>query len=187
ALEDRGREAFIAEITRDVPETPVYFLHSRDLNQAGPSLDDQRDFPRVLTPGEAQTRVLGGAVLLDARADDDFARCHPAGALHVGLDGQFASWVGTLVRPDQNIVLMVEPERAEEAVMRLARVGYERVVGILDGGCDAWRAARLAYRSIAEIDAAALDPNATRLLDVRRPSEWEAFHIAGAEHAPLAR
>src|SRR5262245_19207496 len=121
ALQDHGRESFIAEITRDIPETPVYFLHSRDLNQAGPSLDGQRDFPRVLTPAEAQTRLTGGAVLLDARAGDAYARCHPAGALHVGLDGQFASWVGTLVRPDQNIVLMVEPERAEEAVMRLAR------------------------------------------------------------------
>jgi len=187
ALADHGREAFVAEITRDVPETPAYFLHSRDLNQSGPALDGQRDFPRVLTPGEAQTRVSQGAVLLDARDGEAFARCHPAGALHVSLDGQFASWVGTLVRPDQNIVLMVDKERAEEAVMRLARVGYERVVGLLDGGCDAWRAARLAYRSVAEIDAAALGTKAQHVLDVRRPTEWVASRLPGAVNLPLAR
>jgi glyoxylase-like metal-dependent hydrolase (beta-lactamase superfamily II)/rhodanese-related sulfurtransferase len=187
ALADHGREAFIAEITRDVPETPVYFLHSRDLNKAGPSLEGERDLPPALTPGEANARTTQGAVLLDARAGHAFARCHPAGALHVSLDGQFASWVGTLVRPDQEIVLLVDPERAEEAVMRLARVGYERVVGILEGGCDAWCNAGLPHGSITEIDAADLAPGAPHLLDVRRPAEWELFHVAGAVHVPLAR
>jgi glyoxylase-like metal-dependent hydrolase (beta-lactamase superfamily II)/rhodanese-related sulfurtransferase len=187
ALEDHGREAFIAEITRDIPETPLYFLHSRDLNQAGPSLDGQRDFPPALAPNEAQARVAGGAVLLDARAGDAFARCHPEGALHVGLDGQFASWVGTLVRPDQAIVLLVEPERAEEAVTRLARVGYERVVGILEGGCEAWCAAGLPHDAVAEIESSELAPAAPHLLDVRRPAEWDLFHIAGATLIPLAR
>lgn len=187
ALADHGREAFIAEITRDVPETPVYFLHSRDLNKAGPSLDAQRDFPPSLAPAEVRARAERGAVILDTRDSDAFAACHPEGALHVSLDGQFASWVGTLIGPDDEIVLVVEPDRAEEAVMRLARVGYERVSGILDGGCRRWCEAGLPHGSVAEIPASALKPGAMRVLDVRRPGEWEGFRVPGAMLAPLAK
>ena len=187
ALENHGREAFIADITHDVPETPVYFLHSRDLNKSGPSLDGQREFPPALAADEAHARIVQGALLLDARSTEDFAECHPEGALHVSLDGQFASWVGTLASPDQDLVLLVDPDRAEEAVMRLSRVGYERVVGILEGGCEAWCAAGLPHGTVAQIDAATLDADASKVLDVRRPTEWEAFHIAGAMNVPLAR
>jgi glyoxylase-like metal-dependent hydrolase (beta-lactamase superfamily II)/rhodanese-related sulfurtransferase len=187
ALADHGREAFIAEITRDVPETPVYFLHSRDLNKAGPSLDAQRDFPPSLAPAEVRARAERGAVILDARDSSAFAACHPEGALHVSLDGQFASWVGTLVRPDQEIVLVAEPSRAEEAVMRLARVGYERVVGILDGGCERWCAEGFPHGAVPEIPASALKSGAPHVLDVRRPGEWESFRVPGATLLPLAR
>src|SRR5688572_3851826 len=67
ALADRGREAFVADITRDVPETPIYFLHSRDLNKAGPSLASDRSLPRGLAPRAAAERVEAGALLLDVR------------------------------------------------------------------------------------------------------------------------
>jgi glyoxylase-like metal-dependent hydrolase (beta-lactamase superfamily II)/rhodanese-related sulfurtransferase len=187
ALIDHGRAAFIADITRDVPETPVYFLHSRDLNKAGPSLDAQREFPALLAPREVQARVSQGAVLLDTRSEAAFAVCHPAGALGVGLDGQYASWVGTLVRPDQEIVLVVESERAEEAVMRLSRVGYERIVGILDGGCERWVAEGLPTEALPEVAVTELQPGVSRVLDVRRPIEWDRFHVRGATSIPLAQ
>ena len=186
ALADHGREAFIADITRDVPETPVYFLHSRDLNKAGPSLDAQREFPPGLSPAAARTRVEAGAVLLDTRPAEAFAACHPQGALHVSLDGQFASWVGTLVRPDEEIVLLVDPERAEETVMRLSRVGYERVSGILEGGCERWCAEGLPSQSVPQIEPGELGKRSGKLLDVRRPGEWERFHLTGATLTPLA-
>jgi len=187
ALVDRGRETFIAEITRDVPETPVYFLHSRDLNKAGPTLDRQRVFPPALAPRECAALMDGGAVLLDTRDTPQYAVCHPRGALHVGLDGQFASWVGTLVRPDDEIVLLVDPERAEEAVTRLARVGYERVKGLLDGGCERWIAAGLPTASLDQVSAADLSPGDPNVLDVRRASEFEGSHLALARHIPLAQ
>ena len=186
ALVDRGREAFVADITRDVPETPVYFLHSRDLNKAGPSLDGQRAFPPALAPRAAAALVEAGAVIVDTRPAEAFADCHPRGALHVSLDGQFASWVGTLVRPEQEMVLVVEPERAEEAVMRLSRVGYERIAGILEGGCERWCAEGLPSQAVSQIAAAELAPGAPNVLDVRRPGEWERFHLSGASLAPLA-
>ena len=186
ALVDRGRETFIAEITRDVPETPVYFLHSRDLNKAGPSLDAQRLFPPALAPREVEARVRNGAELLDTRSSEEFAAGHPAGALSVSLDGQYASWVGTLIRPDDEIVLIVDPRRAEEAVTRLTRVGYERVVGLLDGGHEAWRAAGLPAQALPEVAGERLEPG-TRVLDVRRPAEWDRFHLRGATNIPLAQ
>ena len=187
ALVDRGRETFIEEITRDVPETPVYFLHSRDLNKAGPSLDGQRAFPPLLAPQECAARMADGAVLLDTRGASASAGCHPRGALVIGLDGQFASWVGTLVRPDEEILLLVEPERAEEAVMRLSRVGYDRVSGLLEGGCEGWCAAGLPAATWEEIRAEDLVPGDPAVLDVRRKLEFEGFHLPGARHVPLAQ
>jgi len=187
ALVDRGRETFIEEITRDVPETPVYFLHSRDLNQAGPSLDLQRDFPPALSPRECARRMAQGAVLLDTRDAAPVAAGHPRGALAVGLDGQFASWVGTLVRPEHEILLLVEPDRAEEAVMRLARVGYERIGGWLDGGFEAWSAAGLPIGRWQELSADDLKVGDPAVLDVRRAMEFEEFHLPGVRHVPLAQ
>jgi glyoxylase-like metal-dependent hydrolase (beta-lactamase superfamily II)/rhodanese-related sulfurtransferase len=187
ALADRGREAFVADITRDLPETPVYFLHSRDLNKSGPSLDTQRAFPPALPPREFAALARAGGVILDTRGAAEFCACHPAGALQVGLDGQYASWVGTLLRPDQDLLLVVDPARAEEAVMRLARVGYERVVGILDGGCERWRAEGLPVESVAEVPAESLGSGTQHVLDVRRKPEWESSHLGGATHVPLAQ
>jgi len=186
ALAPMPREQFIAEVTRDVPETPVYFLHSRDLNRAGPAPAGDRPLPPRLDARTCAARVAAGAVLLDVRPSGEFAAAHPRGALHVALDGQFASWVGTLVGPDQPLVLLAPLEREEEAVMRLARVGYENVVGLLDGGCDAWRAAGL---DVARIDDAPAESGVrgAHVLDVRRPAEWVAGHLEGAVHIPLSQ
>ena len=100
ALVDRGREAFVADITRDVPETPVYFLHSRDLNRQGPALRAGAEMPPMLTPREFAAAAREGAVMLDTRSPAAYGAAHPVGSINVGLDGQYASWVGTLVQPE---------------------------------------------------------------------------------------
>jgi glyoxylase-like metal-dependent hydrolase (beta-lactamase superfamily II)/rhodanese-related sulfurtransferase len=187
ALADHGREAFIEDITRDVPETPVYFLHSRDLNRSGPGLDEAREFPPSLAPRECAERVKQGAVILDTRRTEAFGQCHPAGALSVSLDGQYASWVGTLLRPDQDLVLVTDPGREEEAVTRLARVGYERIVGIMEGGCERWQAEGLPVATTRQMPASELRPGDAQVLDVRRRGEWDRFHLAGATLVPLAQ
>jgi hydroxyacylglutathione hydrolase len=187
ALRPMSRADFVADITRDVPETPVYFLHSRDLNRAGPALRADAEMPPLLVPQAFAAAAREGAVILDARDDRSYATAHPQGALHVGLNGQYASWVGTLVEPADRLLLVCDPERAEEAVMRLARVGYENVVGILDGGFERWKSEGLPVASIAieRVDRA-FRPG-RRVLDVRRPSEWEMFHLKGATLIPLSQ
>ncbi len=187
ALVDRGREAFVAEITRDVPETPVYFLHSRDTNRLGPTLDAERPLPPSIEPADAAARVAAGAVLLDTRAERDYAAGHPRGALHVALDGQYASWVGTLVRPETPIVLLAPEDRVEEAVMRLARVGYENVVGILRGGPEAWRAAGFPAETLELLEIRSGPPAGWKVLDVRRDPEWRSHRFEGAVHVPLSQ
>jgi len=187
ALIDHGREAFIAGATKDVPETPVYFLHSRDTNRLGPSLDAERPLPPAIAPADVASWLERGAVLLDTRAAADFAAGHPRGALHVGLDGQYASWVGTLVTPDTPLILIVEPGREEEAVMRLARVGYERIAGIAGGGFEAWRAAGLPVATLETLDVSSGPPAGWRVLDVRRTPEWQSHRFENAIHLPLGQ
>ena len=186
ALQPRSRAAFIADVTRDVPETPVYYLHSRDLNKAGPSLDTERPMPPLLSPGEVAARVREGALLLDTRSAEAFAEGHPAGALHVSLDGQYASWVGTVVRPEQALVLIAEPGRVEEAVVRLARVGYEQGVGVYDGDMARWCAAGHPTAVVHRLAPEAWQAGGRRVLDVRRAREWNDCHLDGATHIPLA-
>ena len=187
ALRPMTRETFITEVTRDVPETPVYYLYSRDLNKAGPRLDAERPLPPALAPREIASRMQAGATLVDSRSADAFGAGHPAGALNVPLDGQYASWVGTLLRPEQEIVLLADRERVEEAVMRLARVGYENVVGVLEGGIERWRADGLPMGSIAQVPVESLTGGDHHVLDVRRTREWDDFHLPGAKHIPLAQ
>jgi rhodanese-related sulfurtransferase len=187
ALKPMGRDAFIAEVTRDVPETPIYYLHSRDINREGPRLDAERPLPPLKPAAEIAARAAKGAVLLDTRPAADYGAGHPRGALQVPLDGQYASWVGTLLAPDQEILLIADPDRIEEAVMRLARVGYENVAAVLDGGFAAWRAAGLPVATTTQVPVETLARSGRRVLDVRRGPEWEDGHIAGATHIPLAQ
>jgi glyoxylase-like metal-dependent hydrolase (beta-lactamase superfamily II)/rhodanese-related sulfurtransferase len=187
ALKPMSREAFIAEVTRDVPETPIYYLYSRDLNKAGPALDAERPMPPLLAPREFRAAAERGAVILDTRTGADFAASHPSGALNVPLDGQYASWVGTLLEPDQPLLVVAGPDRTEEAVLRLARVGYEKVIGVLQGGVEAWRAAGLPVGATAQLPVESLAAGAPHVLDVRRDREWETVHLAGAKHIPLAQ
>jgi rhodanese-related sulfurtransferase/glyoxylase-like metal-dependent hydrolase (beta-lactamase superfamily II) len=189
ALREMTREAFVAEITRDVPETPVYFLHSRDMNQAGPALIAGRELPPAVTPAAFAEAAAAAATVLDSRATPDYLRGHIPSSLHVGLDGQYASWVGTLAMPADTLLIVTEPGREEEAVLRLARVGYENVVGTLAGGFEAWKQAGLPVASVpSESLAGAIADarNSRGVLDVRRSGEWSDGHLDGATHIPLS-
>ena len=132
-----------------------------------------------------------GALILDTRAPQNFAKSFIPNAINIGIDGSFAVWVGTLI-PDlkQEILLVTEPGRETEVVTRLARVGYDFAIGYLEGGMDSWIKAGKETDSIKSISADQLaeiqkaNPD-TAVLDVRKNSEHLSEHIMGAVNAPL--
>jgi rhodanese-related sulfurtransferase len=132
-----------------------------------------------------------GALILDTRAPETFAPGFIPNAINIGIDGNFAPWVGALI-PDikQQILLVTDPGREQEVVTRLARVGYDYVIGYLEGGFDAWKNAGMETDRISQISAAELaellkkDPDLP-VLDVRKENEFASEHIEGAENTPL--
>ena len=191
ALRPMTRAEFVALVTADLPEAPDYFSRDARLNREGPGSLAALPAPAALSPDEVERRVAAGALLLDARAAAEHGNGHVAGSLQIGLGGQFASWAGSLVAPDAEIVLVLEDETAVgEVQTRLARVGLENVVGYLAGGIRAWDASG---RTLARTEQIGVDELAARIgeggdlavVDVRRPGEWQTGHIAEAVSVPL--
>ncbi|MGH9367120.1 MAG: MBL fold metallo-hydrolase [Thermoanaerobaculia bacterium] len=191
ALRPMPKEEFVRMMTTDLPEAPAYFSRDVAINREGAAGLSELPEPPALSPAAVAGLQDAGAMLLDTRPAARYGTAHVPGSLHIGLSGQFASWAGALVPPESRIVLVAEePERVREARVRLARVGLENVAGYLEGGIPAWEASGrlLAATEQITVDELELRLQEGRLsvLDVRRPMEWQAGHIAGARHVPLA-
>ena len=194
ALRPMSRERFVAMMTSDLPEQPRYFSMDVEINRAGaPSIAD-RPAPPALDPAGVQRLSESGAQVLDVRAGASFGAGHVPGSIHVGLAGQFASWAGTLLRPDRPIVIVADDlDQSREAALRLARVGLEDVAGYLAGGIAAWDAAGRALETLPqitvdELQARLRDPGQEpQVIDVRRPGEYAAGHVPGSVNRPLDR
>jgi glyoxylase-like metal-dependent hydrolase (beta-lactamase superfamily II)/rhodanese-related sulfurtransferase len=187
ALQEQTREEFIEKVTDGILPPPSYFFEDARINREGyTSIDhvmQQNSKPLSITA--FKEAVVAGALILDTRKPDDFEKGYIPSSLNIGLSGQYAVWVGTLLNIKQPLVLIAEPGKEEEAVLRLARVGYENVVGYLEGGVKSWDGALETVRSIAAEDMKAEMKRGLKVLDVRRPGEWEAGHLQAAEFIPL--
>ncbi len=131
------------------------------------------------------------ALVLDTRKPQRFAKGFIPGAVNIGIDGNFAVWVGTLIADiQQEILIVAEPGREQEVILRLARVGYDHSIGFLEGGMEVWiqrgfEVATIPSVSVEEFAASeAADPS-INILDVRKKSEYDAEHIVQAVNAPL--
>jgi hydroxyacylglutathione hydrolase len=194
ALRPMTREQFIALVTADQPDAPPYFTLDAVLNtRERPTLDialQQELQPLAL---EAFLSLAAeGAQVLDVRQPDEFAAGHLAGALNIGLNGQYATWAGTVLDPARPILLIAEPGREQEAALRLGRIGFDHVRGYLEEGMTALaaRSDLLSFisRVMAPEVAADLANSAPPfLLDVRAPREWSSRHIEGSRNLPLSR
>jgi len=190
ALKPQTREAFVAEVTNGLPTPPPYFFAAAQTNKAGYQ-DIDAVMARNLTPltaDQVATAINNGALVLDVRSADDFAAGHIPGAVNIGVDGQYAVWVGALIPVGTRIVVVADPGREREAILRLARVGYENVDGYLDGGMAAWHKAGKHQALIASQDADSIvgQLDEITVLDVRKPSEFETGHLPGALNRSLA-
>lgn len=191
AVQPMPREDFIRLMTTDLPEAPGYFSRDAQINMEGAPALEQLPPLKALLPAEVDTLRKQGTVVLDVRDSAKYANGHIGESLHIALSGQFASWAGTLIPPMSSLILVGEdPEQVHEARVRLSRVGLDRVAGYLDGGILAWDRAGLPLKKIELITVQELqhrieDGHVDRVVDVRRPAEWDTGHIASAVNEPL--
>lgn len=180
ALRPMSRDEFVELMTADLPEAPPYFPLDAEINRMG-----ARPLADVTAPEIDSARVAAlrkeGAVVLDVRNYQAFGGGHIRGAINIGLEGQFASWCGTLLSPKDAIVVFAETDAAAtEAVMRLARVGLENAVGYIQAPHWSGQRVTLPQMSVAELRQSNLP-----VLDVRRTPEYASGHVPGARHIPL--
>lgn len=191
---DLSREEFVREVTTGLLPPPGYFPYNVKMNQEGYAgiREVLRQGLQALSPEAFEAAANEtGALVLDTRKPEDFARSFIPRSINIGLDGSFAPWVGALI-PDvqQPILFVAEAGREEEVVTRLARVGHDRVLGYLKGGMEAWEAAGKETDAIASVDAASFarayeQDKTLKVVDVRKPTEYQAGHVATAFNAPL--
>ena len=131
-----SKEKFIDVVLAHQPETPSYFTYDAILNTLEhPTLESSlRGSMTPLNLEEVLSNLNSGAQLIDVRDSAEFAGAHIRGSLNIGLGGKFATWAGTVLDPEKPIVIIAEIGREEEGTVRLGRIGFDRVVGFLEGG-----------------------------------------------------
>ncbi len=188
ALRPSDPQEFIRLVTAELPERPEYFAQDVELNRAGAApLSELPPIP-ALSPAEVLEKQKLGAIVLDTRPSMQFGPAHVPGSIHAGLSGQFASWAGIVLGLGHELIIVAEDDAAvEESRLRLARVGIEHVLGYLADGIVGWIKAGMPVEQIGQIGVEDLRREAAGLqvIDVRRPAEFEAGHVAGAMLKPL--
>ncbi len=183
---DMTKEEFVKEVTHGILPPPQYFAKNAMMNKMGySSFDDALNGGnKALSLSDFKIQVENGALILDVRNQTDFVKGFIPNSLFIGLDGTFAMWVGALIEDiHQKIVLVVDEGRSEEAVTRLARVGYDNAVGYLEGGINAYTKELSTIKSISAAQYATLENTST--IDVRKPGEYLSEHVLDAIHRPL--
>ena len=183
-------EDFVDVVTQGQTPAPLYFLYAATRNRESHALlpDEVRVDP--LTIEQVVQHQKGGAVVIDCRDDNVFAGGHLRGSVNVGLSGRFAEYVGEVMQPGTPIIIVAEPGSESEARTRLARIGFDNVVGALDNPYAAFvenpdlveRLSRLSVRSLAERMGSV---KSLVVLDVRNQGEFALGHLPGARHVPL--
>jgi glyoxylase-like metal-dependent hydrolase (beta-lactamase superfamily II) len=189
-----SKEDFIKEVTTGLTKPPQYFPANVAINMKGyENIDEilKRGATLLLPSAFEQLATSENALIIDTRTADEFASGFIPGSINIGLNGDFAPWVGTLITDVRQSILLVTGKGDEkEAVIRLARVGYDNTIGCLAGGIPAWKKQDKKLDVIDTIEPEELadqleEKPVAILLDVRRQSEFESEHVIGAENIPL--
>lgn len=186
------RDDFVQLVTTDLPEVPAYFPRDAELNRQGAVPLKEIARPKPMSGSEVNKELQRGAILLDVRSGEEFAKGHVKGSLNIGLSGQFASWAGTLIEIGTPVVLLTNDlDSVDESVLRLARIGIESVIGYQKNGLLGWTDAGFEITqtpmiTVDELNEALNAGTNLYVLDVRRQGEYEDGHIAEATNIPLA-
>ncbi len=187
ALQPMSKEQFIEVVTDGLETPPAYFPENVKLNKGGYediSLILERN-QKALSVSEFEVAAKD-ALILDTRTPDEYEQGHVPNSINIGLNGQFAPWVGALISISQPLVLVASEDKVYESVLRLARVGFTQVKGYLAGGVAAWEAAEKPVRKVASITAEEIKQFPDQeIIDVRRSTEYATDHIVGAKSLSL--
>ena len=192
ALQPQSKEDFIKAVTQGLQSAPKYFAVNARINQQG--YDDVADVIRKgslpLSVADFKEAMRRDVIILDTRPATEFTQGFIPGSIFIGLEGRFAEWAGSLLPFDMPIILVTPVGKEEEAVIRLSRVGFDKMEGCLQGGFEAWLQAGETIDMIIDVEADELimdiphDPNLV-VLDVRRETEFADGHLADAVNLPL--
>jgi glyoxylase-like metal-dependent hydrolase (beta-lactamase superfamily II)/rhodanese-related sulfurtransferase len=190
---DMTKEEFIEEVIDGLLPPPQYFPLNVKLNKEG--YEDIQDILKrgttALSPKAFEAAANEtGAIVLDVRHQDEFAKGHIPRAIFIGLDGSFAPWVGALIADVQQPLLLVAPKGMEkETITRLSRVGFDNTLGYLEGGFEAWKNAAMEYDTVSQITAEELkqemEDSNKAVFDVRKNNEYLSEHALNAYNTPL--
>ncbi|MDG1427406.1 MAG: MBL fold metallo-hydrolase [Crocinitomicaceae bacterium] len=191
---DMTRDEFIKEVTDGLLAPPAYFPMNVKLNKTG-----YKDVKEVvskgknpLSPEEFESAANEtGAIVLDVRHQSDFSEGHIPRSIFIGIAGNFAPWVGSLIKDIEQPILLITPEgMLEETIIRLSRVGFDNVIGYLEGGINAWKDLG---KEIDTVDSITPEEFASRksdseifVVDVRKESEYMSEHVFNAINTPLS-
>ncbi|MCJ0741316.1 MBL fold metallo-hydrolase [Pedobacter montanisoli] len=194
ALKATSKEQFIHEVTDGILPPPQYFAKNAAMNKLGYASIDAvyEQGMKALNPSEFEAMAnQSGALILDTRDPQQFAKGFVPNSINIGLNGQFAPWVGALVTDlKQPILLIADQGKEQETITRLARVGYDNTIGYLAGGFEGWKAENRETDQIKSISATEFEdvvneqPNLLAL-DVRKPGEYQAEHLEFTLARPL--
>lgn len=192
ALQPQSREEFIKKVTSGLNEAPRYFSVNAKINQSGyGSLEEVKlRGMRALSVQEFKGALEEDVIVLDTRPATEFTTGFVPGSIFIGLEGRFAEWAGSILPFNKKILLVTPLGKEEESVIRLSRVGFDKMEGYLNGGFDAWKNAGEKTDMIIDVEADELimdiphDSNLT-VVDVRRETEFGDGHLEGAVNLPL--
>ena len=193
ALQPQSKEDFVKSVTTGLSAAPRYFAINASINQKGYDAfeDVKKRGLTALSIEDFKAMQADDALILDTRTAAEFTTGYVPGSLFIGLEGRFAEWAGSIIPFDKKIVLVTAPGKEEESVVRLSRVGFDKMSGYLEGGYASWAAAGEKTDMIVDVEADELmmdiphDPNLI-IVDVRRETEYGDGHLKDAVNLPLS-
>ncbi len=193
ALKTQTKENFVKVVTEGLGDPPSYFQVNAKINKEGyDSLEEvKQKGMTALSVEDFKNKLKEDVVLLDTRPASVFSLGYIPGSIFIGLEGRFAEWAGSILPFSQRMILITEEEKEEETIIRLARVGFDKVEGYLKGGFEAWRKSGEPIDLLIEVEADELgmdllhDDN-VEVIDVRKENEFAEGHIKNAINLPLS-